>query len=85
MFDGKGSSKSESKDAIKFTDELYNTLLKDTLESSNNMWKVEHYLKTLWKNDDCYQGIYNLVLLQQLSGRLEQTGPILSCMDANFI
>ena len=53
MFDGKNLSKPESNVAIRFADELYNTLLNDSLGSLNNVWKVKQYLKTLWRKDDC--------------------------------
>ena len=77
MFEGKGASKPESNNAIKFADELYGPLLKDTLESLDNMWKVEQYLKTLRRMTTVLtigeEKVLKRVLLQKLSGKLELT------------
>ena len=54
MFDGKGASKPESNAAVELADDLYHSLLRDTLESSNNLWKVEKYLAELKRNDPCF-------------------------------
>ena len=54
MFDGKGASNSESNAAVELVDDLYHSLLRDTLESSNNLWKVQKHLAELKRNDPCF-------------------------------
>ena len=54
MFGGKVISKPESSVAVKLADKLYIYLLKDTVESDNNSWNVDKYLKKLRRSDDCF-------------------------------
>ena len=54
MFCNQGSLKPAANEAVVHAEDLYRSMLKDTLASDCNSWKIEHYLQKLAENDDCF-------------------------------
>lgn len=54
MFADQIISRPKSSIAVEQAEELHRSLLKDTMESKGNTWKVEKYLKTVANADDCF-------------------------------
>jgi hypothetical protein len=54
MLCDQGSSKPAANDAVTHANNLYRSVLNNTLASSNNSWKVDAYLQKLKDDDDCF-------------------------------
>jgi hypothetical protein len=53
MLCDQGSSKPAANDAVTHANDLYHSVLNNTMASSNNFWKVNVYLQKLKDDDDC--------------------------------
>ncbi len=66
--------------AVEQAEEIYYTLLRDTLENNWNTWKVEQYLKPLVNQTHHliseWQGMERMEQPHQFYGKLEQWGQI---------
>ena len=54
MFSDEVIAKPDSSVAIEQAEELYRNLLESTMENNGNTWKVEKYLSSLKKEDECF-------------------------------
>ena len=54
MFSSEVIAKPDSSVAIEQAEELYRNLLQSTMESNGNTWKVERYLSSIKKADECF-------------------------------
>ena len=54
LFCNQGSLKPAANEGVVHAEDLYRSMLKDTLASDCNCWKIEHYLQKLAENDDCF-------------------------------
>ncbi len=54
MLCDQGSSKPAANDPVAHANDLYHSVLNNTMASSNNSWKVDAYLQKLKDDDDCF-------------------------------